>query len=466
MKPGSIFISHRAEYGNVVGQLKKAIESSSRRKIKVEISEDLPGAEKWRAAIKSRLEDAESLLLVYGAPDEDWSWCFYEVGYFAGLDVAKNQSRRIYCIAPPNVSPPGPLDDLQMVTDREKLITALTDIYEKNQVEYDPDKLGETVKSAAGGLFRKLEDFVSYPRVYFLANDADFGNSGDLPATAMLKGDKPVMTQLFGIGRDQVSWNEVVGAPAGDRTDQEWLFFCKWADETKNIILAARQNRFIAPQTVLVVRGGLRYRFLLSRARLQGDGVYCCEFLAINEVGGPALGLSQQQLALLTSIRMGFRFRYEFIKRFATDASELSQEERRVRIQEIPRIIDNLTMESEARGNITLQDLQGAFSDEEAERMGKLVGYWPRLKEALYGSLGLSPEGKRISEGLLGPKLETYKLVHETLRLVNIEFLSLCCARVSRMMKRPDQELKSNAETIDTNVKMLNASSGGLKSAA
>lgn len=44
MKPGTIFISHRAEYGNLVRVLKKAIETTSRGKIEAIISEDLPGA--------------------------------------------------------------------------------------------------------------------------------------------------------------------------------------------------------------------------------------------------------------------------------------------------------------------------------------------------------------------------------------------------------------------------------------
>jgi hypothetical protein len=36
----------------------------------------------------------------------------------------------------------------------------------------------------------------------------------------------------------------------------------KWVEETSRIILAARENRFIAPQTVLVSPGGRRFRLL------------------------------------------------------------------------------------------------------------------------------------------------------------------------------------------------------------
>ena len=347
--------------------------------------------------------------------------------------AAEKQSRRIYCIARPDVSPPGPLNDLQMVTNKERLITDLIEIYDRNNVDYDPVKLRESINQAAKGLFRKLEEFVSYPRVYVIANDGDFGACSDLPASTVIKGDTTVLTRLFGIGKDEVPWNDVVEA-AADRTQQELFFFSKWLDETKRIILAARQNRFLAPQTVLV-RGGQRVRFLLYVARTQADGVYCCEFLVIDEVGGPALGLSQQQLALLTSVRMGFRFRYEFIKRFAADPANLSDEERCAPNSGDTADYRQHDDELDARGNVTLQDLQSAFDDDEAERIGTIVGYWPALKDNLYSALGLSPDGKVVSnQGLIGPNLSKYRIAFEALRLINIEFLSRCCARMSRMM--------------------------------
>jgi TIR domain len=457
MTPGSIFISHRAEYGSLVQELKKAIETTSRGQIRVFISEELRGAEDWREAIKSQLRDAQSLFLVYGAPYEDWSWCFYEAGYFAGLDPEQKQARRIYCISRPNVPAPGPLSELQMVTNIEGLLQDLIKIYNDNKVDYNPAQLRQSISEAGRHLFRQLEEFVSYPRVHFVANDSDFGAAGDLPACAVLKGERGLLTNLFGIGKDAVSWSEITRAGGDDRSPQEQMFFSKWVEETKKIILAARENRFKAPQTVLVARAGLRVRFLLYQARIQGDGSYCCEFIVINEVGGPALGLKAELLALLTSLRLAFRFRHEFIQHFANEPYRLSDAERRVRIEEIPRIIEDLTAESEARGNITLEDLQGAFdNDAEADRIGKLVGYWPFLKDQLYSALGVSADGRTMSDqGLLGPNLEKYRIAFESMRLLNIEFLSLCCARVSRMMLRPPEELKKHAEALENNIKTL-----------
>ena len=201
----------------------------------------------------------------------------------------------------------------------------------------------------------------------------------------MLKGDKVVLTQLFGIGKDAVSWDEIAKAAGEERTPQEQMFFCKWVEETKMIILAAREHKFKPPQTVLIARAGLRVRFLLYQARIQGDGSYCCEFLVINEVGGPVLGSKPQMLALLTSVRLAFRFRYELIRRFDDEPDRLSDADRRARILEIPRIIDNLTG---AEIRISRQYCPGrpanAFDNEDdAERIGKLVSYWPFLQGAI-----------------------------------------------------------------------------------
>jgi len=60
----------------------------------------------------------------------------------------------------------------------------------------------------------------------------------------------------------------------------------------------------------------------------------------------------------------------------------------------MPRIIDNMTTESDARGSITLHDLQSALDDDEAERIGTILGYWPTLKDNLYAALGLRPMGR------------------------------------------------------------------------
>ena len=221
----------------------------------------------------------------------------------------------------------------------------------------------------------------------------------------------------------------------------------KWIEETVKIVLEARKSKFLAPQTVLIGRGA-RYRTLLYRARLEGDGKFCCEFLAIDEVGGPAVGLKPEQLALLTGIRMGFRFRSEVIRKLRNELDMVPQEDRKTRILEIARTIDNLEVESNTRGDISEDTMLMAFDDDEdeAERIQKLFRYWPTLKVELYRSLGLSDDGKTV---LGGPNVDRFHIAFKALDLMNVEFLTRCCARIPKMMTKTEDQLSANAKVME-----------------
>ena len=267
MNAVSMFISHRAEYGRVARELKETIQNTSQGQIEVFISEDIPRGEQWRRSIEQHLRSAETLILIYGAPYEDWAWCFYEAGYFAAVDP-KAPARRIYCVMRPEVQAPGPLNELQMVTDTEQLIKELIDVYRRNSIEFDAVALRSAAVRLEKGLFGKLGEFEGFPRVYFRVQDADFGSTAEIPGSAVLSGEDSVLGDLFTINSSSVPWADIVAVSntaAGDQT-----FMSKWIDETTKIILAARKNQFVSPQAVLIGRGGRRFRTVLGRARIQG----------------------------------------------------------------------------------------------------------------------------------------------------------------------------------------------------
>src|SRR4051812_38816625 len=388
MAPAPVFISHRSEYGRVARALKQIIETTSHGQIDVFISEDIPRGNEWRPAVEKHLRDGQSLFLIYGAPYEDWSWCFYEAGYFAAVNPPPSD-RQIYCLIRPDVRPPGPLSHLQMVTSKDQLIKELIQIFQRNSIEFDAVELRGLAGKLEQGLFGEIRQFNGYPRVHFVASDAEFAK-GEIPATAVFAGDDNVLGDLFTIQAASVPWGRIYRLAHSDTGKQNFIY--KWLDETAQIILAARENQSMAPQTVLIGRGGRRYRTLLNCARIQGDGTYCCEFLAIEEVGGPLTGLPIRQLALLTGIRMGYRFKSEVIQKFPNDFDALPPEERQRRIKQIPRTIEDLTVESRTRGNITPEDFLAAFDEAEGERLSKLLDCWPLLTRELYKSLGLAPD--------------------------------------------------------------------------
>jgi TIR domain len=336
----------------------------SRGQIDVFISEDIPRGNEWRPSIEKHLRDGQSLFLIYGAPYEDWSWCSYEAGYFAALNPPPSD-RLIFCLIRPDVTPPSPLSHLQMVTSKSQLIKELIEIFQRNAIEFDAVQLRGLAGKLERGLFGEIRQFDGYPRVHFVASDTEFAN-GEIPATAVFTGDDNVLGDLFTIQASSVPWGRIHKLAHSDTEKQNFIY--KWLEETAQIILAARENQSMAPQTVLIGRGGRRYRTLLHYARIQGDGTYCCEFLAI-------------------------------------------------------------------------------------------------LTREIYKSLGLGPDGKTVvGPGLTGPDVERHRTAFNAMRLLNIEFLSRCCARVSQMMKRSKQELSANAKALEDAVRAL--ANPDLKSAA
>src|SRR5689334_18347194 len=135
-----VFISHRVEYAAAAHALEKVIEDTSQGQVQAFVSEEIPRGKEWRQSIEQHLRTAQGLFLIYGAPYVDWSWCFYEAGFFAALEPTPT-GRHIYCLIRPNITPPSPLSHLQMVTAKDELIKTLMDLYRRNQVSFDSVEL-------------------------------------------------------------------------------------------------------------------------------------------------------------------------------------------------------------------------------------------------------------------------------------------------------------------------------------
>jgi hypothetical protein len=454
----TIFISHRSEYAQQVRDLKKAINATSGGKIKAFISEDLPLGSHWRSRLEASLDQSQYLFLLYGAPDEDWSWCFYEAGYFA----ARNPEG-IYCIRRPDIPPPGPLEHIQSIVDTDDLVKALQRIYETNELDFDAAELHEKFEKLGQRIFRQLQVYYGYERLYFSAPSGSFDSTARIPDDAVVKGDANLLRELFGIQRQEITWKELNEGSGPFRSDNDRFFYRKWLDETAEVIGAARHNRFRPPQSILIARsGGKRCRFLLYQARVHGNDTFRCEFLVIDDVGGPALGLSSELLALLTSIRMGFRFRYDFIERLESLPLHGATSEERKRVAgEVHSALSDMQAEALRRGYLDPATLRNAFEEPERTRIGKLLGYWQTLRLELYASAGLSNEGVVISsDGLLGEKLGRFLRVLESIKLLNSEFLSSCCARLSKRMFLTPEELKDTRLQLDLRIKALLAPEG------
>jgi len=463
MKPGTIFISHRSEYADLVKALKAVIQETAQGQLNVFISEDIPKADDWRDELEKNLREAENLFLIYGAPYEDWSWCFYETGYFAAQPPRDGRERRIFCVKRKEIAVPSPLNHLQAVADEKELVRVIIDIYRQNKVDFDANDLLERVKTIGRRLFGKIAELRGYSRVIVSINNDELDAATGVPADAILESDTTTITQLFGLAAAKVQWGEITKS-AGDLIGNEKIFFEKWLAETAKVIRASRENTVVAPQTVLIARrGGKRYRLLLYHMRRQGNDVSVFEFLAVDEVGGPTVRLPGPLLSLLTGVRMGFRFRYELIDEFADlDWEGLPPNERQCRVGEFQTILQNLMAESDARGNVDIseQNFYSAFDRNSAPRMRKLIANWDPIYAELTRTLGILGNAK-ISKDMVAENIKRFRDTLEALRFLNLEFLTRTCDCVTRMISVPAEELDANALKLDGLVKAMREQASG-----
>jgi len=313
------------------------------------------------------------------------------------------------------------------------------------------------VQSIGRKLFGKIAELRGYSRVLVSINNDDFDGAAGLPAKAIVESDTTTITELFGLATASVQWGEIIKT-AAELTGNEKIFFEKWLAETAKIIRAGHENSVVAPQTVLIARrGGKRYRLLLYHMRRQGNDVSVYEFLAVDEVGGPTVGLPAPVLSLITAIRMGFRFRYELIDKFADlDWEALSPNERQSNVGEFQTILQNLLAESDARGNVDVSErnFYSAFDRVSAPRMRRLIANWEPIYAELTQTLGILGSAK-ISKSVSAENTKRFCEALDALRFLNLEFLSRCCDSVAKTMSVPTDELDANAVKLDLLVKAI-----------
>ncbi len=114
-------------------------------------------------------------------------------------------------------------------------------------------------------------------------------------------------------------------------------------------------------------------------------------------------------LSQITAIRMGFRFRYELIDKFADlDWEGLSPNERQNNISEFQTILQNLLAESDARGNVDVSErnFYSAFDRISAPRMRRLIATGADLRgiDTDSGHFWVTPKISRI----LQPRYQTF----------------------------------------------------------
>lgn len=105
----NVFISHRFEDKELAEKVRDKLMILSKGRLDIHTYIDTPGSVDWQDWVEEHIAISDFLVLLYTNEREDWKWCLYEVGLFAGRRRGAQICIKHYEIA----DPPGPIRKLQ-----------------------------------------------------------------------------------------------------------------------------------------------------------------------------------------------------------------------------------------------------------------------------------------------------------------------------------------------------------------
>lgn len=378
MAESRIFISHRHEDAAIAEFMRNELQKISKGSLLVFISEDIDSGEDWRDQIVNELNKADYLFLIYSDPGEDWSWCFYEVGFFhhkVGGDVRG----RIFCFHQPESPVPSQISHLQQPSAPSKIAECIRKICADNGLT-QPDNVNQFAKD----LIDKISQtkFSGIRRVIFEFDDINEIRRDSLPAEAKIIADASTILTIFGFSQ-QISWAHILQMVSTSESTLQ-PYDIRWLNEIIAVINRAVGGVIISPQCVLFSRSGdIRHRFVFSHVKRGSDKKFICEFIVCEDVSGPAKNVPASLLSLMTSIRMATRIRHEFIDFIKFREAQTSEAISEFISQKRSLIFAILT-EAETRGSVDLPNLLEAFNNPFEKNRVEIMSYlWPSIAEGL-----------------------------------------------------------------------------------
>jgi hypothetical protein len=115
----TIFASYKNENLALVKKLKTELENvlrpDQRHLLRIFVAPEIQGGDFYHRQIQAALKDHDCFILLYtdaSVPTMDWSWCFYESGFYLSQHDA---APKLIVLHHPDVQPPPPLNLLQTV---------------------------------------------------------------------------------------------------------------------------------------------------------------------------------------------------------------------------------------------------------------------------------------------------------------------------------------------------------------
>jgi len=277
-----------------------------------------------------------------------------------------------------------------------------------------------------------VEEIYHQEKVLLSAELKDVNSQRTIPDEALVQGSQSVMQSVFGVAGERASWAHIKSLFIDDVYNQ-------WTAELSKAIYEFANRRVFNMQG-LIYRSDVEYRYrpVINRIYVQG-GVLYADIEMVIDVGGRIGCLPRSISALITSLRMAVRFRYEVINRYIGTIEQISQHDSPRLRADLRQAISNIFIEAQTRGREDLNDLVNAFPINNKTELEQLASDYDKIHNDLFANLGYRyPETPNpdTENPLTVEQVEAVKEQLEKLNKINKRFTNLLSNRLAEIINQ------------------------------
>jgi hypothetical protein len=387
-----IFISHKHEdeyTALCIRDVLKGLDDPKSPRINFFLSEEILGGEDWYKWVKTRLVEANLLLLLFTDSSRSWDWCLYEAGLFDRL--TDEHARRIICLHSQSIDPPKPLKHLQAFSAKpERIRRFLEQLFIGRDLlgvttplagwlERVPDQLDQLAERISL-LIDRVPEKTKYFNKYFFIKVRDPATLTEdwIPPDATVTATEETFA-IFDKQGGPWPWQDIE-EKARRNEDQRWL------KELARAIYSASKGDIPKPIQAIFhsLRDAKQYIPFLYRVDKMPNGSFAFKVLLHEDVSWQLEEVPKKIRSLATSLLMGTRFRYELIEKYRDKFRNGYNPETLERYcTEIRQIIIQIECEAASRGLLERYNLVESFNDSDREAVDGMYETWYELREQL-----------------------------------------------------------------------------------
>jgi hypothetical protein len=432
-----IFISHKAKDKEAAQKLKDIL---GQRCTKVELflssdAKSLQGGKPWWDEIHNALDAAHWLIMIYTNPSENWDWCVYEAGYFAGRQGV-DRAKSLVVLHPLGVVPPAPLAHWQSVpADFAALCAFFGNVFRIGDptchfvgIEADLLDVARKITDAIGRL--RSQSFLPNKSLTVVVKHTACGTTplplpgdpvpADLPTDTVVELQEPT-AELFGLAAvPQIAWPLFRGLVRAFGFDAETLV---------EAVHMARTHRAI-PSAMAMFRApgnGRAYRPLIYSVTCKDDGEVRVQVVlapvpqTMDPESSNALEYVHRLFCLCKQFRTGVVERHGH--RLSKLTAKTSSAERRQFLAGVLRDVDDLRAEAANQGFRGPSDqLHQWFDAAHHAQLAELSEKWANAYDAL----------RRAADGAVQANPAD---IINPMRLINLAFFRLASTRLQQLVE-------------------------------